>query len=149
MKINVHDIKPGGIEVDGQVTLEEMDFAKTDEIKYVAPLKIKAKVEKVQNSVLAKAQISSQYASLCARCLDEVERKWSKSFMFEFAIKSQSDSIDIGDLVRQEAILNLPARVLCGEDCKGICMDCGANLNHEKCTCPVKAKQGHVVQLKV
>jgi len=37
--------------------------------------------------------------------------------------------------VREQVFLSLPARSLCGEDCKGLCPRCGKNLNSESCNC--------------
>ena len=39
-------------------------------------------------------------------------------------------------LVYEEAILALPTRPLCAEDCRGLCPRCGANLNQGACGCP-------------
>ncbi len=44
-------------------------------------------------------------------------------------------ALDVDRLVRDELLPNLPMRVLCDEDCKGICNRCGANLNRETCGC--------------
>ena len=38
-------------------------------------------------------------------------------------------------LVRNELLINWPIRVLCKDDCKGICSRCGANLNVTACNC--------------
>ncbi len=43
---------------------------------------------------------------------------------------------DIFPRVREALILELPIKVLCREDCKGICRSCGANLNDGECGCP-------------
>ena len=45
------------------------------------------------------------------------------------------EEIDLGELLREELVLALPAKPLCDDDCKGICPGCGAELNHEACTC--------------
>ena len=47
----------------------------------------------------------------------------------------QGYNLDVDQLVRDELLLNLPMKVLCDEDCKGICNRCGANLNYETCDC--------------
>jgi len=47
--------------------------------------------------------------------------------------------LDVDQLVCDELILNLPMKVLCSEDCKGICNRCGTNLNHETCDCDVRS----------
>ena len=43
--------------------------------------------------------------------------------------------LDIDGLVRNELILNLPMKVLCREDCKGVCPKCGRDLNEGACGC--------------
>jgi uncharacterized protein len=43
--------------------------------------------------------------------------------------------MDLVEPVREEFILSLPLRALCKEDCKGLCDQCGENLNQAKCTC--------------
>ncbi|WP_338668184.1 YceD family protein [Pseudodesulfovibrio methanolicus] len=43
--------------------------------------------------------------------------------------------LDMGAILWEEFALALPFKPLCGEDCKGVCPGCGANLNTGKCTC--------------
>ncbi|MGC9319392.1 MAG: YceD family protein [Armatimonadota bacterium] len=45
------------------------------------------------------------------------------------------DTVDLSELVRQLLVLHLPARSLCRPDCKGLCPQCGANLNEGPCGC--------------
>lgn len=44
-------------------------------------------------------------------------------------------NLDVNRLLSNELLLNLPMKVLCREDCKGICNRCGANRNHTACSC--------------
>ncbi|GAC1446408.1 MAG: DUF177 domain-containing protein [Pyrinomonadaceae bacterium] len=46
--------------------------------------------------------------------------------------------IDLDELAREQVLLELPTRILCREDCKGLCPACGANLNEGACNCPTK-----------
>lgn len=48
-------------------------------------------------------------------------------------------NLDVDQLVCHELILNLPMKVLCSEDCKGICNRCGTNLNRETCDCDIRS----------
>ena len=48
-------------------------------------------------------------------------------------------NLDVDQLVCNELLLSLPMKVLCREDCKGICNRCGANLNIETCDCDTRA----------
>ena len=46
-------------------------------------------------------------------------------------------TLDVDTLVRDELFVHIPMKVLCSDDCKGICNRCGANLNHGSCGCDV------------
>src|SRR5689334_2219675 len=48
------------------------------------------------------------------------------------------ETIDIDELVREQVLLALPARALCGEECKGLCPVCGADRNVNPCDCQSK-----------
>ena len=47
--------------------------------------------------------------------------------------------VDLESILREQIILMLPLKPLCDETCKGLCPHCGANLNHETCTCSTDA----------
>ena len=97
-------------------------------------------------------QGSAQFALMipCSRCLEPVkvpfsltlERALDMNQTDEDRVKDldeqpylQGYNLDVDQLVRDELLLNLPMKVLCDEDCKGICNRCGANLNYETCDC--------------
>lgn len=86
----------------------------------------------------------------CDRCLEPV------SCLFELDIAEELDmgrkeeehlvgldeqtyvsghNLDVEQLLQHELIPNLPMKVLCREDCQGICNKCGVNRNHQQCTC--------------
>ncbi len=43
--------------------------------------------------------------------------------------------VDIGDDVRDLLLMSVPPKILCSDDCKGLCQKCGADLNREVCEC--------------
>lgn len=45
------------------------------------------------------------------------------------------ESIDVDEIVKEQLLLAIPTRRLCTEDCKGICPDCGTDLNSGSCNC--------------
>jgi uncharacterized protein len=47
----------------------------------------------------------------------------------------RDETIDLGEVVREQLYLALPMKPLCREDCKGLCPVCGANRNRETCAC--------------
>jgi uncharacterized protein len=43
--------------------------------------------------------------------------------------------LDLSEVLRQDVLLELPVHVVCREDCRGLCPECGANLNETTCDC--------------
>ncbi|HEX8089690.1 MAG TPA: DUF177 domain-containing protein [Blastocatellia bacterium] len=63
----------------------------------------------------------------------------------------QDEAIDVDDLVREQVELALPMARLCGEECRGLCPECGANLNEGDCLCSderVDPRWGALKELK-
>lgn len=88
----------------------------------------------------------------CARCLEPVT--FDRELIFDRELESGREewensldeepylsgyNLDVDQLVRNELLLSLPMRVLCSEDCKGICNRCGTNLNFGSCTCDTRS----------
>lgn len=84
----------------------------------------------------------------CDRCLADVvkdyEIRYAGSYYLEGGVAPegyypyQSGVVDITQGVEEEVLLKLPTRVLCKEDCKGICPICGIDLNKGSCNCKVE-----------
>ena len=53
----------------------------------------------------------------------------------EWVFPLEGDSADLEDIIRTVFVLNMDSKLLCKEDCKGLCCRCGKNLNEEACTC--------------
>ena len=99
-------------------------------------------------------QIRSPLQGECCRCLAAVEQRLEIPMRVLFQRKQASEEeleavadeeyeilspgtreIDLKDFIRAEIVLELPLRVYCSEDCKGLCPQCGSELNRELCTC--------------
>ncbi len=59
------------------------------------------------------------------------------------------EAIEVDELVAEQIFLALPVKVLCREDCKGLCPGCGANLNEEACRCKAGSTQSPFAKLKL
>lgn len=86
----------------------------------------------------------------CDRCLKEVEESFELDFEKELDMNLSSEeralaldeqifldgyNLDVDKLVYGEILMNWPMKVLCREDCKGLCSKCGADLNLGTCDC--------------
>ena len=135
IKIQLKDIRPEGVVIHDQIDEEVMEFTKEELFRFIEPLEVDAKVEKFDEIVLAKTNVKTRYTSFCSRCLVEVEKDWIQNFTLDFPLENNPEFIELGEDIRQEIVLSLPTRILCKEDCQGICMDCGVDLNFDPCKC--------------
>ncbi len=105
------------------------------------------------NKVLIEGQVEALLEIPCDRCLQAVAVPLELQFTYravlseempEFEAKEAAEEgilyveggqLDVEELIFHEIILNLPSKVLCAEDCKGICRECGQNLNEKECGC--------------
>ncbi len=70
----------------------------------------------------------------CARCLELTPIDCV--FEFDDVVElEETGTIDLVPFVEECLFVNEPFRVLCDEECKGLCPGCGVNLNHEVCQC--------------
>ncbi len=95
-----------------------------------------------------KAEVS--YISECARCLEKLHRKLLLGLEKNVVLKNDaaeengdavviSDSaVDLEEPSEELLFLELPSRDICKEDCLGLCIKCGKNLNYGKCNCSLK-----------
>lgn len=134
MKIKVKGIPKEGLKIAKSLEPAELGLTE-DDVNCLTPLEIHATVERIQNAVSAQVQVNFQFASSCSRCLEDVEKEISQDLKFDYEVDETTEYIDLGDDIRQEIIVGLPVKVLCSDDCKGICLHCGANLNEEECDC--------------
>ncbi len=85
----------------------------------------------------------------CDRCLKDVkvslQLEFEQEVMSMEAIQQEEEQneqsflqgyeLDIEALVNSEILVNMPVKVLCKPDCKGICKQCGQDLNERDCGC--------------
>ncbi|MBR6089450.1 MAG: DUF177 domain-containing protein [Anaerolineaceae bacterium] len=101
------------------------------------------RVSKVQQGILAEANCSAQIGLECTRCLEPftgtLNTHFEELFYFHYLRENQdaelflpeSGYMDLGDLIREYLVMEVPYAPVCKESCKGLCPICGKNLNLE------------------
>ena len=82
----------------------------------------------------------------CDRCLSEFDREYSINFHHLLVRSTNHDDdvyvecpesiLDLDELAISDILLQLPSKILCSDDCKGLCFKCGKNRNISDCGCP-------------
>lgn len=95
----------------------------------------------------------------CARCLEPVKRHIHRDFDLlyrpqgsdagreELSITQAEaeisyytgDGLLLEDVLREQVLLSVPLKIVCRDDCKGLCPQCGQNLNQGECGCSPQA----------
>ena len=94
------------------------------------------------------ANVDAQCVCVCARCLREFDYPVHKQIMADLTEGGegenpdgyflQGDKVDANEIILTEFILDTDERILCSEDCAGLCEDCGSDLNEGPCSCKAK-----------
>jgi len=97
----------------------------------------------------------------CDRCSETVNVRMEKEFRTLFVPRDRGpgggdlellpDDLDLGfydgagievdDIFWEQVVLALPAKILCREECRGLCPRCGADRNREECGCPAETPE--------
>ncbi len=139
-----------GVEVFVQKDYDprELDLEFVD-LKYSKPLSMEGTVEKGADTLVFRGQLTSEIERICGRCLKHIPTTLEQPFELYYEIQGK-EFVDTTDDLREVLILEHPIIFVCQENCKGLCPQCGINLNEGNCRCapkPVPAR-GAFVQLK-
>ena len=104
-------------------------------LNFKTPLKIRVQARKESGLAIAEVSTSARALMTCARCFKEFEVPLDKSFRLVYSLDLAQKEIPLDDDIREELILNYPQKILCQQDCQGLCLRCGVDLNSEKCKC--------------
>lgn len=106
-------------------------------------------------TVMVRGSISTTLGLRCVRCLESFRRPLEIRFHYNLLPEQKRDlppemeipreefdsyyysgsDIDLAPLILEQVVLNIPTHPLCSDSCKGICQQCGADLNHTTCRC--------------
>ncbi len=103
-----------------------------------------AHVGRTQQGLIVQGHFSGDTALECVRCLNDFSRHlvWEFAELYAFDQDSVSESglilpesaqIDLAPLLREYALLEVPISPLHVPDCKGLCVECGQDLNLKDC----------------
>lgn len=119
------------------------------------PANVSGKIRLSGNEVFVSGHVETRAQLECDRCLKPVQLPVSADFALEYipgaeyesgstaALSEEEmsvsvfdgESIDVDEIVKEQILLAVPVRTLCQADCKGICPECGIDLNTSQCNC--------------
>tara|TARA_Y100001968_G_scaffold42314_1_gene32355 strand:- start:813 stop:1271 length:459 start_codon:yes stop_codon:yes gene_type:complete len=143
LKINVGHVLNKSV---GFVKLIEIDEKLVSVSKDVVVNRLLAKLKftNTHPGILVSGEIDAKCMTECIRCLVHYENVTQMNVSELYTVSNHEQSefqvddkciLDLGPLFRELLLVEEPIRVLCQQDCKGLCVDCGVNLNSQSCKC--------------
>ena len=148
MIIDLEGLMNGGVEeLPIDAALDFSDDARSGAVPFTTPVQLLGAITNRAGIVSLDATASFRIAFDCDRCARRTEKNMQVSMRHTLLRELSNDKdwedyivvpdlqLDLAQLAREDIILALPSKLLCKEDCKGLCPQCGANLNDAPCQC--------------
>jgi uncharacterized protein len=161
MKLDISDLlKKERASKELHLVIDEDSFYDgSEDIKLLESIKFEGILSKVDNILTLKGTANTILELTCSRCLEKfsystnvvIEERFTENNdanKDEDIIFIDSDTIDITEVIENNIILTMPIKRLCSEDCKGLCQQCGTNLNFSTCDCKKDEIDPRLAKLK-
>lgn len=155
MRIVVEDLPNRPVHFSGAGVLALPRGQDPDGLVVQEPVIYRIEVLRQDSSVRVEGCVEAVVDAVCSRCAQQfpmpLDRQFSVVFIaaneYEGVLETELDendldldyydgvSIDGLQLFGEQVMLELPMRTLCADECRGLCVTCGADLNHGECDC--------------
>lgn len=161
--IRIDDIKEKGLHLESSEGVEVYPglqrLVEENELLLVGTVSVRVQAFQVSGMVEISGQVEALVRLGCGRCLKEFDLPLKNEFFLTFVrelpevtdkeseegaelsaedmglILFEGDELDLSEAIEEQIIMGLPLRPLCDEQCKGLCAQCGADLNEGECGC--------------
>ena len=138
---------PGAI-IPFSTSVDLSDLQYGNSYPVTEPVTAEGQVRNTAGVLVMTGSIQTTIHGICDRCATEFDREIefpldvvlvtelaNEENEDEWVFPLEGDSADLDDIVRTVFVLNLDSKLLCKEDCQGLCCRCGKNLNDGPCSC--------------
>ena len=145
MEISILDLKNGLVKekkIEDSIFLDKEEF--DHEILENPVFDVKVRLISDYSGILLSMSYCGELNFTCDRCLSSskliIEDAFNTNLLQEIeeeigSIFVDENTISIDKLLYDEVYVSLPVSLVCMEDCRGICCECGVNLNVDECRC--------------
>lgn len=134
-----------GLKESFDYTMSSSDFPENDSFSFKGDIAVSGEFYNRADVVHLDYSIRFALDIVCDRCLKEFVRDYYFEFRHivvktvssdndEYVI-AENDRVDMNEIAISDLLLSLPTKMLCRDDCKGLCSVCGCDLNESGCNC--------------
>ncbi len=149
LKVSLTALDRGEVTVREQVAADDPMWEGAG-LTLAEPLDVDLTARSVGEGVFLRGRLRTTVRHACRRCLSSVDARVDDvvDLFFEplgpgdedaegevYALPERGDELDLRDAVREQLLLRAPEFALCSETCRGLCPQCGTDLNTGQCDC--------------
>ncbi len=140
------DVPGSSLDFETSLDLSDLDFGGCCPAKQ--PVTAVGSVRNTAGVLMMRGQVRTRLFGVCARCAQDFVRDVvfpleailvtelaSEENEDEWVFQLEDDCADLDDIITTTFVLHMDTKLLCSEDCKGLCCRCGKNLNLGPCSC--------------
>jgi uncharacterized protein len=158
LRLNVGFLVKEGAGYSREFSFDEPGYLRAQDVT-IHHLGGRLRLTRTPQGIVVQGTLHAQTSVECVRCLDECECPVEVPFEELFLPSSSPEAtypyvideggfIDLTPIVREEGILAVPIQVLCKPDCRGLCPQCGQNLNDGPCACAQESLDPRLASLR-
>lgn len=163
MRLSVHEIKDAGLALEFIEPVASFpmlaELQERRECRFPEPLRVALRIQPAGGLFEVAGRIETCVEVPCSRCLKPAMETLDASFEMTYVrelpeiegeedeagreisaeemglVLLQGDEVDLREVVQEQVMLAMPFQPLCVSGCRGLCPQCGAELNEESCRC--------------
>ncbi|MCC6276664.1 MAG: DUF177 domain-containing protein [Oligoflexia bacterium] len=151
-----HEIPSAGLSVSYSQSSGELNKVLFDLLGDFPVYQAQLDIQGTEKSVQVKGSVAGELRQICSRCAEEFCIPFQKKFTTAYQLGNdlselngaidategtfevefvEQPEVNLGDALHEQIALEIPFQPVCKETCKGLCMQCGKNLNETTCQC--------------
>lgn len=143
MIIKLDKIPEQGLHLAGEEPAEILGLEDDPVFSATGPVCASLYAQVVDEMLIVRGTVSAEIRAECARCTQMFSTTVVDSgFLRDYSDIQEVEEVDMTESLREAIILELPHFPLCDEGCKGLCFQCGKDLNEGPCGCSNGDKRG-------
>jgi uncharacterized protein len=167
LRLELKDIKDGNLSQQLSYKVADfpvlLEMQQRGEVSFVAPIDFQLRFQKSGQLVEVDGQLATTVKLGCGRCLQDYRVELTGEFAFTYTpyvaeeldpadqeveveletdelglVYYKDETLELQQPLQDQLVMALPISPLCADTCKGLCSECGCNLNVDSCRCEKK-----------
>jgi len=166
MRLELKDISDSGLLQEYSCRVEEfpllLELQNEEELLFIGPLEFCLRLQRVGQIVEVDGSFTTGLSTTCGHCLQKFEQSLAGDFALTYSPVSsdlsadapeeveldadelglvyyKNETIELLQPLQEQVLMAVPMAPLCSDDCRGLCPECGCDLNNNSCHCEKKS----------